>query len=202
MRPIRISLLVTMLLALSAVPALAGGGNSDAAHACQNGGYAELVGSGGETFSNTGECVSFAAHGGTFATEPPPDPNVIVVPAGATVTFDNPTLAACNQLSWGFTVNSMMTVVGGKPSGCGSEVEGDSTFGPFATTVELRVLLIDHTCANTFYFSDGDHARTLATSATSWAVDIADGGPGCSLQNVPAPFVGEGNLSVDVVVNP
>src|SRR5918996_663516 len=55
------------LLALSTGTALAGGGNSAAAHACQKGGYIALVGSGGETFRNTGECVSFAARGGAVA---------------------------------------------------------------------------------------------------------------------------------------
>jgi hypothetical protein len=47
----------------------AGGGNSDAAHACQHGGYADLIGTDGvtdTTFRNTGECVSYAAHGGTL----------------------------------------------------------------------------------------------------------------------------------------
>jgi hypothetical protein len=44
--------------------------NSDAAHECQNGGYADLTGvsSTGQYiyFSNEGACVSFAAHGGQF----------------------------------------------------------------------------------------------------------------------------------------
>ena len=42
----------------------AGGGNSDAAHACQHGGYLKVFRSDGTGFSNTGECVSYAAHGG------------------------------------------------------------------------------------------------------------------------------------------
>ena len=52
--------------------AFAGGGNSNAAHACQQGGYANLVGGTmslpdtSVTFTNTGQCTSYAAHGGTL----------------------------------------------------------------------------------------------------------------------------------------
>lgn len=42
------------------------GGNSAAAHACQRGGYASYVRSDGTAFANTGECVSYAAHGGVL----------------------------------------------------------------------------------------------------------------------------------------
>ena len=195
MRIIRISFMAAMLAALTSGTALAGG-NSAAAHACQQGGYLGLVGSGGETFRNTGECVSFAAHGGTFATG-------IIVPAGATVTFDDPTLGACNELSWGYTTTgSGNTVLGGKSYGCFTETEADTTVGPFATAVVLRVFLTDHTCANTTYYSDGDHAITTPSSPTSWDVDIADAGGFCERQNIPAVFVPPGNLSVDVVINP
>ena len=195
MKLIRIGLFAAMLVAVTTGTALAGGGNSAAAHACQKGGYLGLVGSGGETFRNTGECVSFAAHGGTFATG-------IIVPAGATVTFDDPTLSACNALTWGYNVGSGDQALGGKAAGCGTEVEGDTTVGPFATAVVLRVFLTDNTCANTTYYSDGDHAVVTPTSPTSWSVDIADAGGFCERQNTPAVFVPPGNLSVDVVINP
>jgi hypothetical protein len=48
------------------------GGNSAAAHACQQGGYANLIGTNGTTdttFSNTGQCVSYAAQGGTLVSK-------------------------------------------------------------------------------------------------------------------------------------
>jgi hypothetical protein len=44
----------------------AGGGNSGAAHTCQHSGYVFLERSDGSGFSNTGACVSYAAHGGTL----------------------------------------------------------------------------------------------------------------------------------------
>jgi hypothetical protein len=44
----------------------AGGGNTDAAHACQHWGYLNLQGSDGTTFKNEGQCVSYAARGGTL----------------------------------------------------------------------------------------------------------------------------------------
>lgn len=57
-------------------------GNSGAAHQCQKGGYLSLVGADGTTFRNVGACVSFAAHGGKFATG-------LVIPAGKTATLTN-----------------------------------------------------------------------------------------------------------------
>jgi hypothetical protein len=47
-------------------------GMSDAAHTCANGGYANFTTSTGEPFKNTGECVSYAAHGGTLVAVQPP----------------------------------------------------------------------------------------------------------------------------------
>jgi hypothetical protein len=41
-------------------------GNSDAAHACQQGGYLNLQGTDGTTFKNAGQCVSYVARGGTI----------------------------------------------------------------------------------------------------------------------------------------
>ena len=184
MRPIRIGLSVAVLLAVTAGTTLAGGGNSAAAHACKDGGYVDLVGSGGETFRNTGECVSFAARGGTFMTTPPP-PTGIVVPAGGTVTFDDPTLSACNSLLWGYAIDATNVALGGKGFGCITFTDPDVTVGPFATTVVLRVFLTDELCGGTTYFSDGDHAVTTQSSPTTWEVDIADAGGFCEFRDHP-----------------
>lgn len=56
-------------LTLGAV-ASADGGNSDAAHACQHGGYANYTRTDGTTFANQGQCVSYAARGGTLKPKP------------------------------------------------------------------------------------------------------------------------------------
>ena len=59
-----LALLVTLAIA---APALAkSGGNAEAAAACQEGGYLEWTDSAGNAFRNSGECVSYAAHGGTL----------------------------------------------------------------------------------------------------------------------------------------
>jgi hypothetical protein len=63
--------LVSVSVSVAATWAFAGG-NSDAAHACQQGGYATLVGGTtalpdtSVTFDNAGKCTSYAAHGGTL----------------------------------------------------------------------------------------------------------------------------------------
>ena len=63
-------LVLVALVASMAITLLAGhvaiGGNSDAAHACQQGGYASLQGTDGTLFKNAGECTAFAARGGTI----------------------------------------------------------------------------------------------------------------------------------------
>jgi hypothetical protein len=53
-------------LLVGALPALAGGGNSDAAHACQKDGYLNYTRADGTPFKNTGDCVSYVAHGGVL----------------------------------------------------------------------------------------------------------------------------------------
>jgi hypothetical protein len=48
-------------------PAMAAsGGNSGNAKLCQHGGWQDWVRSDGTPFENTGDCVSYAAHGGTL----------------------------------------------------------------------------------------------------------------------------------------
>jgi hypothetical protein len=64
----RILLVACAALALSVgvATATAGGGNSDAAKACQKGGYMIWVRADGSSFTNTGDCVSYAVQGGTL----------------------------------------------------------------------------------------------------------------------------------------
>jgi hypothetical protein len=60
-------LVLCAALALSVgIGTAAAGGNSDAAHACQQGGWQNLVRQDGTGFKNTGDCVSYAAQGGVL----------------------------------------------------------------------------------------------------------------------------------------
>lgn len=193
-----IALLAMCLVTLAGLPQLATAqhGSSEAARDCQQGGYAALVGAGGETFSNAGECVSFAARGGVFASG-------IVIPAGQTATFVNPTLSACNALAYGYTTSGGASgQLGGKPVGCATTTLASQTVGPFSTAVILTVYLQDLTCGQT-YGSDGNHARVTGSSPV-FQVDIADAGPGCSVAGVPVDLSDgrPGNLSVQVAINP
>jgi hypothetical protein len=78
------ALLVALSVGLVAPAAAmaANGGNSDAAHACQQGGWQGLEASDGTDFTNTGDCVSYAAQGGTLV---PSAPNLSL---SFTPTFD------------------------------------------------------------------------------------------------------------------
>jgi hypothetical protein len=78
-------------VAMWPVGVLAGGGNSDAAHACQAGGYARFVAPGGGGFGSTGECASFVAHGGALVT-PTPTPPPGCIPGPGVVCGGDPGL--------------------------------------------------------------------------------------------------------------
>jgi hypothetical protein len=65
MKKVIFAMLVAAVTAAIAVPlAVAGGGNSDAANACKQGGWQNLVRQDGTGFNNQGDCVSYAAKGG------------------------------------------------------------------------------------------------------------------------------------------
>lgn len=178
-------------------------GNSGAAHKCQHGGYLSLVGADGTTFRNTGKCVSFAAHGGTFATG-------IIIPAGQVATLSNASwsLASCDALTYGYQLNLGANIpVDSKPGGsCLTGPALGTTVGPFATASVLRIFLTDTgdplipvACNFTFY-SDGSHA--LVTGTNPRIVDIRDSFACTADPTVPLPptGVGLGNLDVTVTV--
>ena len=65
---IGLALLATTVVCLSqAAVASAGGGNSANAKLCQKGGWQTLVRADGSPFASQGDCVSYAAQGGTLA---------------------------------------------------------------------------------------------------------------------------------------
>jgi hypothetical protein len=68
MRKLVSGLIVAAATAAIAVPLALAGGNSDAAKACQQGGWQNLVRQDGTGFTNTGDCVSYAAQGGVLST--------------------------------------------------------------------------------------------------------------------------------------
>jgi hypothetical protein len=175
----------------------ANGGNSPAAHACQQGGYLSLVGSDGTTFSNVGDCVSYAAHGGTFATG-------LIIPAGQTATISASwTQGPCDALSYGYQVDFGANVpLGSKSAGCGNPSLSGGVVGPFTTAVLLRIWLNDTgtsgSCNDTFY-SDGVHA--LVTPPNPYDVSIFDSYFCTSGPNDPRIPSGPGHGNIDVTVN-
>jgi hypothetical protein len=58
--------LAGLAVAIGAATAIADGGNSENAHACQQDGWVNLVRSDGTAFSNQGDCVSYGAQGGSL----------------------------------------------------------------------------------------------------------------------------------------
>ena len=68
MTRLRLMLVLCMVLALTiaVATATAGGGNSANAKLCQKGGWQHWVRIDGSAFRNEGDCVSYAARGGTL----------------------------------------------------------------------------------------------------------------------------------------
>lgn len=71
----RIAVIFLMLFGLSAILPLAASaqGISEDAHLCQQGGYLNYTDADGNGFENTGQCVSYAARGGTLVPVPVTD---------------------------------------------------------------------------------------------------------------------------------
>lgn len=162
-------------------------GNSDAAHACQQGGYANLFRTDGTGFKNTGECVSYAAQGGVLARR-------------LTATFTNVVFAACNNLTWGYALDDVQHDVESKSRGCFDQAGSDQTVS-FLSTQILRVFLRDDLCDDT-YFEDGNHGAV--TGSNPYLIRIADSGGFCER----GPGVGwtpvgdeRGNLNVTKTIS-
>jgi hypothetical protein len=184
-----------------------GPGNSPNAKACQKGGYLSLVGSDGTTFKNVGKCVSFAAHGGTFATG-------LIIPAGKKATLTNAqfgdlllptaplapnTVTNCpgDPLAYGYQLN-LGANVQLATGGMGCQVVAGAVIGPFPTAVLLRIFLTDkHLPVFTFY-SDGNHATVVGTNP--FLVSIRDSFFGLITTAPLIPPPGDGNLNVVVTI--
>ena len=188
-----LSLGACALLALAlASAAWAGGGNSEAARACKDGGFKSLVGTQGQTFDNQGQCVSYAVKGGTFASG-------IIIPKGHTATLTNARFAAFNALTYGYQLDFGANVdVGSQEEGGENQKTPDVTVGPFSTAELIRVFLTDDTCGFTFY-SDGNHAEV--TGSNPFNVEINDGGAGCELPPSVERKDGSQNLVLTLTVN-
>ena len=179
-------------------PGHPGRGNSSSAHSCQHGGFRSLVGADGTTFRNTGACVSFAAHGGKFATG-------LVIPAGKVATLSGAQFGGVggvncpgDLLAYGYQLDLGANVQVASGNGC-SPAAG-ATIGPFPTARLLRVWLTDlHPPVYTFY-SDGNHA--LVSGSNPWTVSIMDSFFGTIGPDMPRPPTGPGlgNFNVTVTI--
>ena len=62
--------LAALTLVIEHTPAFADRWNSDAAHTCQQGGWQDLRRADGSSFTNAGDCASYAAQGGVLVSPP------------------------------------------------------------------------------------------------------------------------------------
>jgi hypothetical protein len=95
------------------------GGNSAAAKACQKGGWKNLVRSDGSLFKNQGDCVSYAAQGGTLKPKPT-----------CTAGSENFSTAADNSTPTTFSGGTIDSAYDTTPAGV--RIQGTSWNGTFA----------------------------------------------------------------------
>src|SRR5579884_490779 len=91
-------------------------GNSDAAPACQQGGYQNLQGTDGTTFKNTGQCVSYVAHGGTLE---PRNSCTVVSGTNGCLTLNGLTIGYYKDSSYG-TISLSGAFSFSPVTGCGA----------------------------------------------------------------------------------
>ena len=166
-------------------PSFSVDGNSDAAHACQQDGYLSLFRTDGTGFVNVGDCVSYAAQGGLFATL-------------KTATFTHVSFSACNNLTYGYALDGVEHDVDSKAYFCGTQSSPDLTI-TYLSTQTLLVYLRDDFCGWTFY-ENGNHA--IVTGSNPYQVNIFDGGGFC--EHPPSMAVTgrlPGNLSLTKTIN-
>jgi hypothetical protein len=97
-------------------------GNSGAAHACQQGGYVNYSTTTGATFTNTGECVSYAAKGGTLVALP----DLVLIPTCTAVLGSEGCAFTVDNIGIGPVTNGTV-VVEETASGDGLSVPAEST---------------------------------------------------------------------------
>lgn len=123
-------------------------GNSDAAHACQQGGWQHLQGSDGTLFGNTGDCVSYAAHGGTLVPIP-------VLPVITSFSFDG-TVDQCATLN---RTGALFTAVFSNGAGTITDPFGGIT--PVTSGIQVTLTLSSGDYVLTVSNPSGSVSRTL-----------------------------------------
>jgi hypothetical protein len=169
MKKLIFGLLVTAAMTTIAVPMAVAGGNADSAHACQQNGWQSLVRQDGTGFKNTGDCVSYAAQGGTLKTKPtvaastPGSENFSAYVAGS-----QPTTFAWGTIDPGDYAPGVSTLDGG--SG-GSILVSGPYFNAFSTGITH--FLFTGWYVNTAKVTFNNPVQDLQDEAMSNKTDIA-----------------------------
>jgi len=152
-RLVFLSALAILALGVGTSPALAGGGKSGSAKACQKGGWQLLQTSTGATFGSQDECVSYAAQGGTLFA-----PTLTITETSVCVqSFTGNFVYEWSEQGTGFTPGSSLTIT----------TDGDSLTlpTPFDSTGAKTVLFIPDSGGLTLpvTWTDGSGVHASAT---------------------------------------
>jgi hypothetical protein len=129
-------------------------------------------------------------------------PGGLTINPGSVASFTNISFSACNSLSWGYQLDGgpnhiQATFLGGCHSGSGSNV----TVGPFATSMSLRVFIVDNHC-NATYYSDGtpvDHV--IVSGSNPYSLRFADAGAFCERATTTTNTFAGCNLCLDLAIS-
>ena len=117
-------------------------------------------------------------------------------------TFSKITLSGCDTLeAWYVVDGAIYTEIGDNRGLECSAVQLPRTRVTVTTSETVMIRLVDVSCSAAQYFEDGtgwaDHALITTLSSSRSRIDIADGGPGCGIQNSTyTPDPGTGNLTL------
>jgi hypothetical protein len=166
------------------------GGNSSAAHQCQQDGYGKLYRTDGSAFSNAGDCSSYAAQGGVLA-------HLV------TARFTNVWFSSCNAETWGYTIDGVSTDIASKSAVCDDRVPESDASVTYLSTQTLHVYLRDDSPKCSYTYTD-DGLHSLVTGTNPQTIEITDSGGWCesnpTMERLPTGGAGNLNLTKTVTV--
>ena len=185
----RLTLIACLVLVAVAAapgrPAAVQAGNADAAHACQNGGYASLTDEAGNPFKNAGQCTAHAARGGDIIGAGPacsfaPNNGCVVLDdvaiteatfSGGVYTYGTDTYTLAGTMT--FTPTCQNGTTGCSYAHPNVVITGTGTFSVAGSTTASGTWTVAYLGAPSPYsFTDGSFAATTCATAQIRSIQV------------------------------
>ena len=168
MKRIALVLFASLALVVGVATATAGNGNSDAANACKQGGWQNLVRQDGTGFKNQGDCVSYAAQGGVPTAKPPVVNNTPAPKATGDIWFTNP-------FDGDVSAHWVFNAIGGTTATGSFSYDGNVSYSGTITSLSVN----GHDATFSGVVESSTNPYTPPGYVLTWTVhDVADPGVG------------------------